>query len=180
MQHSWAHIIILFLLNPISPGVGQICPNPTQMRIAVKNQRVEIRIIFVREKPLFMVKQLSVWWGNHWIGQWRLFFIRGDPYNRWQCCLLVLKCKEAIFFSNIYIPNSKPIFKQFRKKGKSLGAHLPHPGCYRVQKLPGYIGFMTPHQCSIFLYYAFNRICGMSLYLKNGWCFFQFYELKLL
>ena len=38
--------------------------------------------------------------------------------------------------------------------------------------MPGFIGFMTPHQCSIFLYYAFNRICGMSLYLKNGWCFF--------
>ena len=26
------------------------------------------------------------------------------------------------------------------KKGKSLGADLPNPGCYKVQKVPGYIG----------------------------------------
>ena len=42
--------------------------------------------------------------------------------------------------------NSKPIFEQVTpsrssgKKGKSFGADLPHPGCYKVQKVPGYIG----------------------------------------
>ena len=30
--------------------------------------------------------------------------------------------------------------QEFRKKGKSFGADLPHPGCYKVQKVPGYIG----------------------------------------
>ena len=27
--------------------------------------------------------------------------------------------------------------QEFRKKGKSFGADLPHPGCYKVQKVPG-------------------------------------------
>ena len=27
--------------------------------------------------------------------------------------------------------------QEFRKTEKSLGADLPHPGCYKVQKAPG-------------------------------------------
>ena len=41
-------LFILFkLLNPISPRGRQICPHRVQTRIPVKNQWVEILIIFV-------------------------------------------------------------------------------------------------------------------------------------
>ena len=31
----------------------------------------------------------------------------------------------------------------FGEKGKSFGADLPHPRCYKVQKVPGYIGLSS-------------------------------------
>ena len=77
----------LVFLNPISPGGEgrQICPNPAQTRIPVKNQWAEILII-------------SVWSGDHWVGQKCL--IRGGPYKWCQSCLWALKCKKT--FSNSY------------------------------------------------------------------------------
>ena len=35
------------IINPISHGAGQICPSPAQMRMPVKNQWVEILMIFL-------------------------------------------------------------------------------------------------------------------------------------
>ena len=35
----------------------------------------------VRSKPIFMVKKLSVWFGDHKVGQKRLIFIRGNLTN---------------------------------------------------------------------------------------------------
>ena len=104
-----------------------------------------------------MVKQLSVWSGDHWIGQKRLIFIRGDPYEWCQNCLWAPKCKEKcfFFFSNSYISgtkwlrhqkwvlnwrflqelNSKPISEQVNpsrssgKKEKAWGQICPPLGC---------------------------------------------------
>ena len=41
---------------------------------------------------------LSDWSGDHWVGQKRLIFIRGDPYEWCQSCLWPPKCKGKAFF----------------------------------------------------------------------------------
>ena len=35
---------------------------------------------------------------------------------------------------------SKSLHPRVQEKGKNWGADLPHPVCYKVQKVPGYIG----------------------------------------
>ena len=44
--------------------------------------------------------RLSVWSGDHWVGQNRLIVIRGDPYKWGQSSLWAPKCKKKTFFSN--------------------------------------------------------------------------------
>ena len=69
-----------------------------------------------------MVKKLSVLSGDRRVGQQRLIFIRGDPYEWCQSCLWAPKCKEKTFFQTAISRelnwrflrelNCKPIFEQ--------------------------------------------------------------------
>ena len=97
----------------------------------------------------FMVKQLSVWSGDHWIGQKRLIFIRGTLTNG---------ANVASVFSNSYISGTKwlrhpkwvtnwrflrklksmPIFEQVTpsrsSEKKVLGQIFPTLGVIRSKK----------------------------------------------
>ena len=46
------------------------------------------------------------------------------------------------FCQNLFLSPflSKSLHTGVQEKGKSFGADLPHPGCYKVQKVPGWIG----------------------------------------
>ena len=54
-----------------------------------------------------MIKKLFVRSGDHWVGQKRLIFKRGDSYKWCQSCLRALKCKKKNFCSNSYILGTK-------------------------------------------------------------------------
>ena len=104
-----------------------------------------------------MVKELTVWSGDHLVGQKRLIFKRGDPDEWCQSCLWAPKCKEKTFFQTAISRelnwrflrelNCKPILnkslQEFRKNGKRFGSYLPPPPrALKGPKVPGSIGLI--------------------------------------
>ena len=129
----------------------------------------------------FHGQKLSVLIGGSLSWSETLIFIRGHPYECCQSCLWAPKCKKKNFFSNSYISGTKwprhqrwvlnwrflqklecePIFEQVTlswssgEKEKAWGRSAP-PRCYKVQKVPGFIGLkgfykfaisMEPNTC---------------------------------